>query len=159
MPKTLEDECREQCAGAAEFFGQVFTEMDDGRPIDIPGEISRLRRIASQAAKEVVSCNEKIIKLQAMCPHNWEFSRQVNNCHEHNWNVTYKCTVCDAERTEMDRPPVCETCCCDLERAKKDDPAAQTKLQGLERGTHWNPPVAFVCPQCRKVHILYHEGD
>ena len=162
MPKTLEEERREGADGAARLASEIHARMGKGllRDIPIAMEISRLRRASARAAKEVVACNKSIAELQKKCPHRWKFSWQVNDHHEHNWNVTYKCTECDAERTDKSHPPVCEVCNCALNRASADDSEAQEAVSVAAANLHhWNPPLPFRCPTCREIHILWHEGD
>lgn len=110
------------------------------------------------AAKDIVLCNLAIQKLQASCEHMWRFVDQVNACHEHHWNVSYKCVECDSTRS-CQGLPVCEICDISLVRAKKGDRQAERERKKPEHQGRAFLPLAFRCPKCEKIHILWHNGD
>lgn len=112
-----------------------------------------------RASREIATCLAEIEKLQLSCKHNWGFNRQVNNHDDRKWNVTYKCTECDSEHTDENRPPVCEACNISLVRAKKNDDEAEKERKKEKYQGHYNPPIAFRCPECGKIHILWLLGD
>lgn len=128
---------------------------------NIAVKVNEARRRIAKAVEEIVCCNEAIVKLQASCEHRWRFVDQINDHHEHFWNVTYKCVECDVPKTDRRKPPVCEECDSPLVRAKKNDQQAARALEGKERNFFSNPPLAFRCsnPKCKKIHILWHLGD
>lgn len=121
--------------------------------------IQRYRRGIEKASGEIARCLAEIAQLQNSCSHTWRFNRQVNAHHERNWNITYKCTECDVERVDENRPPVCEICDVALVRTTKDDHEAEDERKKDQYKGHYNPPVAFRCPECKKIHILWHLGD
>ena len=126
---------------------------------DIAFHIQRYRDQITRASGEIALSLKKIEELQTLCKHNWRFNRQVNNFHVHNWNVTYKCTECETERTDGNRPPVCEVCDISLVLAKKGDKEAEKERKKKKYQGNYNPPIAFRCPKCKKINILWHEGD
>jgi len=126
---------------------------------DIAYHIQDNRRRVELASGEIAKCLAEIAKLQKSCEHSWRFNRQVNNYHERNWNITYKCIECDSERTDQNRPPVCEVCDTALVRAKKGDQEAEQERKKDKYKGRYNSPIAFRCPKCKKIHILWHLGD
>lgn len=96
--------------------------------------------------------------LQGLCSHTWKFQKQWNAYHEHFWIVQYPCTECDAERKER-KIPVCEVCDCAVVRCGPEDVKAEEERCKPEHQGFMNRPLAFRCPQCRKIHILRHQGD
>lgn len=102
--------------------------------------------------------HEKIRSLQATCKHVWCFNRQENAHHERDWHVTYKCGECDLERRET-KPPVCASCDVPLYRAGADDTDAEQERRKEKYQGRDNPPIAFRCPRCHHLHILWLLGD
>ncbi len=127
------------------------------------GKTALLIKVANErianAVQEIITQGSVITKLQASCDHDWRFKSQKNACHEHLWDVTYRCRECELTAVER-KPPVCEKCLCKLARAKKSDRQAteEAKRQGPDE-LLGNPPLAFRCPECKKIHILWHDGD
>lgn len=126
---------------------------------DIAIKVNEAKRRITKAVEEIVRCNEAVVKLQASCEHVWRFVEQFNDHHEHFWNVTYKCVECDVSKTDRRTPPVCEDCDSALIRANNDDKDAESERQKPEHKGFMNPPLAFRCPKCKKIHILWHLGD
>jgi len=126
------------------------------------GEIALKVREANdsinRATREIMVHGAMICKLQKACEHVWGFHSQVNACHEQFWNVTYQCTECELMATTKTKP-VCEKCLSSLVRATKDDRQATSEAKKHQRNDLGNPPLAFRCPKCKKIHILWHEGD
>ena len=94
------------------------------------------------------------------CKHAWQFKNQVNAFYKNLWNVTWKCSLCDSIRVDKDVPPICTKCHAQLIRA--DDPRdteAETERTKPEHQGHYNPPEAWRCTACGKIHILYLCGD
>jgi hypothetical protein len=112
----------------------------------------------NRATREIMVQGVMINELQKACEHAWGFHSQINACHEHLWNVTYQCTECGLTKKEKTRP-ICEKCLVTLIRAKKSDFRAVSEAKKNKRDSLGNPPLAFRCPKCKKIHILWHEGD
>ena len=129
----------------------------------IARQIRRHQDDMAGAAQKFVTSHAAILALQKSCEHTWVFDRQVNDHHEHNWNVTYRCPECATERTDKRRPPVCEACDVSLVRAERSDAEAEAERKKKDNdksyAIHLNPPLAFRCPKCTKIHILWHRGD
>ena len=121
-------------------------------------EIQRARHDIVVASAKIATALKDIQEQQASCSHCWRFNRQVNAYHVEEWHVTYKCCECDSEKTER-KKPVCETCDLPLVRAKPGDTKAERERKKKKYRGHMNPPIAFRCPKCRTIHILWHEGD
>ena len=115
------------------------------------------RRIAAEETKKVGLVLARGC-LQGICSHTWKFKAQWNAYHEHFWIVQYTCETCEAERKER-KIPVCETCDCALVRCGPEDVTAEKERLKPEHQGRMNSPLAFRCPQCRTIHILWHQGD
>lgn len=126
------------------------------------GEIASQVRVANDriqgATREIMLQGLVINELQKACKHEFQFRRQGNACHEHLWNVTYRCIECGLMATTKTKP-ICEKCLCDLVHTKKNDWTAERERKKPKYQGRMNPPLAFRCPKCRKIHILWHEGD
>ena len=125
---------------------------------NIASQVSGHRQTIRQASVTLARALADIAELQAKCTHNMVFIHQVNAFHEHNWNVTRKCTVCDLEKTAVQRP-VCEVDGHRLERANSRDKEAEKERLKPKYEGDLNPPIAFRCTHCKKIHILWLEGD
>lgn len=119
----------------------------------------RIAEATASATREIMKQAVVINELRKVCNHNFRFHSQTNAYHEHLWNVTYQCSECELTTTTK-IPPVCEACLVTLVRAKKGDRQAAREAKNKEGDDHLgNPPLAFRCPKCKKIHILWHEGD
>lgn len=96
--------------------------------------------------------------LQGLCSHDWKFKEQFNAYHEHFWIVKYQCSACEAEKKER-KIPVCEVCDLSLVRCGPEDGPAEEERSKPEHRGRMNSPLAFRCPECRTIHILWHQGD
>ena len=126
-------------------------------------QIDSHRKQAERAAREVVEHNNAIAALQRQCIHTWKFSCQENNYDQELWNVMEKCSQCDSTRHRICEP-VCEACDCTLVRAEANDKEAERErsMDCYEPSAFPpdnNPPIAFRCPQCSRIHILWLLGD
>lgn len=109
-------------------------------------------------ARGILKAAAEIKEIRAECMHCWNFSFQTNDYHEHIWNVVYQCNECGEQRNKK-KKPVCEACDSTLKRAGKNDTEAQKERKKEKYQGHDNPPIAFRCPQCKKIHILWTRGD
>lgn len=130
---------------------------------NIARQIALHRVQAAHAAAKVIEHHNAITALQQQCVHAWKFSNQENNHHNELWSVMYKCPECDSTRVVITKP-VCEDCDCALHYAAPDDHEAEEERRkpchrpsGIPSDDQ--PPIAFRCPQCSKIHILWFLGD
>ncbi|MDP1689637.1 MAG: hypothetical protein Q8L52_00285 [bacterium] len=126
---------------------------------EIASQIKAANERIAKAVREIVDHGAMIDKLRKACTHVFRFHSQTNACHPDLWDVTYQCSECEIIATTK-TSPVCEKCLCSLVRAKKNDRQAtrEAKKRGADK-LLGNPPLAFRCPECGKIHILWHEGD
>lgn len=125
---------------------------------DIASQVRKANDRISRATREIMIQGVMINELQKACEHVWGFHSQTNACHENLWNVNYQCAECESIVTKKMRP-ICEKCLRTLVRAAKNDRQATSEAKKKEPDSLGNPPLAFRCPKCQKIHILWHEGD
>ncbi|MBI2004900.1 hypothetical protein HYS79_01915 [Patescibacteria group bacterium] len=125
---------------------------------DTASRIADAWKCIQQGHEIIAKAIAAIHTAQEECEHNWRFSRQVNNFHEDFWLVTYKCSVCDKERS-VSKSPVCPADDTSLARAKKNDIEAEKERKKPEHQGRYNPPIAFRCPACQGIQILWVNGD
>lgn len=118
----------------------------------------RIAEAAAGATREIMNQAVVINELRKACKHSFQFHSQVNAYHEYLWNVTYQCIECELMVTTK-KHPVCEKCLCELVRVVKNNQQASIMIKKSKRNDLGNPPLAFRCPKCKKIHILWHEGD
>jgi hypothetical protein len=127
-------------------MGQELWKIDD-----------HLKRM-EDLAQGVLNHADAIKKIRAAHPHTFAFNYQVNAHHDRLWHVVYHCNGCGTLKTEQ-KEPVCSACDSTLKLCNKADSEAEAERIKPEHQGHQNPPLAFRCPTCRKVHILWHQGD
>jgi len=117
-----------------------------------------LNRMAA-LAQSILNHQAAIKKIRAEHPHTFTFSYQVNAHHVSIWHVVYQCNGCGELKTEK-KEPVCSICDSTLRRCDASDFEAERERKKPEhREHHDNPPLAFRCTLCHKVHILWTQGD
>lgn len=111
-------------------------------------------------AQSILSHAAAIKKIRAEHPHTFTFNYQVNAHHERIWHVVYHCNGCGELKTEK-KEPVCEIHNLTLMRCNSDDTEAEAERAKPEHHGFSNIPLAFRCTRsdCRKIHILRHQGD
>jgi len=109
-------------------------------------------------AQSILNHAAAIKKIRAEHPHTFVFSYQVNAHHEYMWHVVYQCNGCGELKTQR-KEPVCEVCDVTLKRCDKSDTEAEAERAKPEHKGYMNPALAFRCPKCTKIHILWHQGD
>lgn len=125
---------------------------------ELATRVKRIQMQLVQATREIMDCGVALKEIRDSCNHVWRFEGQINAYHEHEWNVTLQCTECNLKTTER-KLPVCEKCLHSLVRAKKTDRQAIAAAKKRNHNDLGNPPLAFRCPKCKKIHVLWHEGD
>lgn len=116
------------------------------------------KRKASQ--DRTLSIESRMGDLQDSCQHTWQLKSLRNSFHADLWDLTWKCSQCDTQRIDEKVPPVCTDCHMQLLRA--DDPRdteAEMERTKPEHKRHYNPPEAWRCSNCGKIHILHVLGD
>ena len=122
-------------------------------------KIGQARANIAKAGETIVKETALIAQLQQSCPHPvWRFVYQVNAYHNLHWRVHYCCNECDSSKVET-KKPVCEICDVTLVRAVPGDEEAHQEKMKPENQGNWNPPIAFRCPSCKKIHVLFVLGD
>jgi hypothetical protein len=110
------------------------------------------------AAQVVLNHAAAIKKIRAEHPHAFAFNYQVNAHHNALWHVIYHCCGCGELKTEK-KEPVCSRCDTALKRCDASDTEAEDERRRPEHQGYDNPPLAFRCPACGKIHILRYQGD
>lgn len=127
--------------------------------MDTRTKMNRALYSLSRAQDAVLKAAREVFDIQAACEHSWCFVRQVNAYHINLWNVVWKCQHCDTEQVDKEVPPICTDCQEELKRVSKDDAEAEAERVKPEHQGYLNPPEAWRCTACRKIHILHLNGD
>lgn len=132
-------------------------KMNESNPVRLLINAAQQRLVVYAIAKK--SAKQEIETLQKACLHEWRFVNQYNSLHADLWDVKKQCTHCDLINIDKKVPPICSTCGEKLFRAREDDREALVERVKPEHQGRYNPPEAWRCSACNKIHILYVEGD